>query len=139
MTEEEFRYYDENETEINKEYNRTGIIIYKDKIKTFKKEYKYKDYKLKNLDNKKMNDLALYFQIFLDKTYSKRGEIIHKVKIINEYYGSNDSSNFYYETPGGHLGIGGGGGSDSPLITTIGYRVYISNPEEDEKRKLKEW
>ncbi len=108
-----------------------GIKVFTDKVKTKRKEYKFDDYNLAPLNIEGTKEFAFWLADFLPK-----GTIfhIHSLKRISGY----NTNTYYYETPGGHLGVGGL--QDTTHSHIIGYQIYVADPSWAPKNNtLKEW
>lgn len=133
LTEDEFRYMDDSDIiSISNVKNSTGIKVLLDKIETPKKTYYYEDYNV-SLNDKKLEDLAIYLQSVADQYVTTEKEIIHKVRVVRTIV--TEGETHYFETPGGHLSSYDTGGVDELFQ---GYRVYISGKKVRDT-SLKEW
>ncbi len=97
------------------DYDKGGVEIYNTYIKTDQKSYYYGDHNLRGLDKQGMRELAYYLRSMM----SEKERIT--ITAITDITG-HDSPTYYYETPGGHLAMGGGGTYGE---TIIGYKLYL--------------
>lgn len=106
-----------------------GVSVYEDRVVSKSKMYVYADYGLTKIDLIDCRLLAIYLGICLPRNYR------YYVDSVKEGY-SWDSPYFVYETPGGHLGVGGGGDYREDVI---GYSVKISPPKSSPKKYNPNW
>ncbi len=106
-----------------------GVSVYNDRIVTKHRTYIYADYGLTKIDLIDCNLLAEYLGSGLPKSYR------YYVDSIKDGY-SWDSPYFVYETPGGHLEVGGGGDYREDVV---GYCVKIVQPKTPRKKYNPNW
>ena len=132
LTEDEFRYIDDDLNFVDNYKCPTGIRILLDRVQTYKRTFYYADYNV-NFSGKKLEDLTTYIETIADQYMTTEKERIHKNKIVQIITTKHETH--YYEDKGGHLQSSLDSGSDEIFK---GYRVYITG-KKVKNTNLKEW
>lgn len=132
LTEDEFRYIDDNLNFVDNYNCPTGIRILLDGVQTYKRTFYYADYNV-NFSGKKLEDLTTYIETLAAQYLTTEKERIHKNKVVQNVHIKHET--FYYEDKGGHLQSSLDSGSDEIFK---GYRVYITGKKVKDT-SLKEW
>ena len=132
LTEDEFRYIDDDLNFVDNYKCPTGIRILLDGVQTYKRTFYYADYNV-NFSGKKLEDLTTYIETLADQYMTTEKERIHKNKVVHTITTKHEVH--YFEDKGGHLQSSLDSGSDEIFK---GYRVYITGKKVKDT-SLKEW
>lgn len=93
-----------------------GVSVYNDRIVTKFRTFKFDNHGFSKLSNRDCYLLARYIGDALPQGYE------YSVSAIKDCSSVRESPYFLYETPGGHLDIGGGGDYRESVV---GYHMHI--------------
>ena len=114
---------------IDYDYSRGGIRVYRDRVVTKSKTYKYSDHGLSALDMESCWMLACWLG-----DYMPAGGDFTIRTIYEEYYSSG--STYYYETPSGHLVSGD---TSSGGERRVGYMVFKTDTKNNKPTQNMNW
>ena len=110
---------------IDYDYFRGGVCVYEDRVETKRRTFFYRDYNLSNIDMESCWELGCWLLDFLPA-----GTLGTLRSIKRSFYSAGTT--YYYETSGGHLGVGD---TSSGGEMRIGYMVFQANTKDNSVRQ----